>query len=77
MSDSRFMDFLAGIFQRPTYVSEPEQFLSDLVRARPEITADRKVARQMWWDHPQDLETATRHRDSLVPQQPYVYQPKA
>ncbi len=76
MSDSRFMAFVAGIFQRPSFVSEPEEFLTDLVRARPEITADRKRARQMWWDHPQDLETLARHRESRVPQQPYVYQRK-
>ena len=77
MSDSRLMNFVAGIFQRPTFVSEPDKLLSDLVRARPEIAADRKHAREIWWDHPQDLDTVARHRASRVAQQPYVYQTKA
>ena len=75
MSDSRFMKFVAGIFQRPSYVSEPEQFLQDLVRARPEIAADQRKARAMWWDHPQELETAQRYREAEVPQSAYVYYP--
>ena len=76
MSDSRLMDFVARIFQRPTYVSEPDQFLRDLKRARPEIAADQRAARAIWWDRPQDLEIAARRRAANVPQAPYVYQTK-
>jgi len=57
------------------YQSDATRFLQDLLKARPELEAQRRVLRATWWDKPQDLETQREHDDSDVPQGPYVYFP--
>lgn len=55
------------------YQSEITQFLRELRQQKPDLEASQLRGRSIWWDHPQDLEVLRRHRESRVPQKPYVY----
>jgi hypothetical protein len=69
---SRFIDQ----FKPKSYESEFTKFLSELRQQRPELEAEQRKSRAIWWDHTQDLETAKRNQESRVKQQAYVYQNK-
>jgi hypothetical protein len=69
---SRFLDE----FKPKCYESEFTGFMRELKQQRPELEAEQRKSRAIWWDHLQDLETARRERESRVKQQPYVYQNK-
>ena len=43
---------------------------------RPQLEAEQRKSRAIWWDHKQDLDTLERAQESRVRQQPYVYQNK-
>jgi len=58
----------------PIYQSDITRFLQELKQKRPHLEQEQRKGRAIWWDHPQDLDTSRRNRDSRVPQQPYVYQ---
>jgi len=58
----------------PIYQSDITRFLQELKQTRPHLEQEQRKGRAIWWDHPQDLDTSRRNRDSRVPQQPYVYQ---
>jgi hypothetical protein len=58
----------------PIYQSDITRFLQELKQTRPHLEQEQRKGRAIWWDHPQDLDTTRRNRDSRVPQQPYVYQ---
>ena len=58
------------------YESDITRFLRELKQARPQLDAQQREARAIWWDRPQDQETLRRHRASRVAQPPYVYQTK-
>jgi len=58
------------------YESDITKFLAELKKARPQLESEQQRGRAIWWDKPQDLETARRNRESRVPQQGYVYQSK-
>jgi hypothetical protein len=57
------------------YQSDATKFLQGLLKARPELEAQRQALRATWWDKPQDLETQREREASAVPQGPYVYFP--
>jgi|GEM_PF-808733 len=63
-------------FRQQTYESEFTKFMRELKQQRPELEAEQRQSRAIWWDHAQDLETAQRARESRVKQQAYVYQNK-
>jgi len=69
---SRFLDE----FKPKQYESEFAKFLKEFKQQRPQIEAEQKKSRAIWWDHPQDMETLERNKASRVEQQPYVYQNK-
>ena len=58
------------------YESEFTKFIRELKRQRPELEAEQRKSRAIWWDHKQDLETLKRDEESRVKQQAYVYQNK-
>lgn len=58
------------------YESDITRFLRELKQERPNIEADQRAGRALWWDRPQDLDTQARDKASKVPQQAYVYQIK-
>ena len=59
------------------YVSEITHFLEDLKAKHPEIVANQKKGRAIWWDKkPQTAEEREHVKASRVPQPGYVYQTK-
>lgn len=58
------------------YESEFTKFMRELKQQRPQLEAEQRKSRAIWWDHKQDLETQKRENESRVKQQAYVYQNK-
>jgi hypothetical protein len=57
------------------YVSEFEQFLQAMERSEPDLGAQRRASRAIWWDkQPDDLELRREMDAGRVPMRPYVYQ---
>jgi hypothetical protein len=75
MPESRLSRFL-GEFKPKSYESEFTKFLHEFKQQRPELEAEQRKSRAIWWDHKQDLETMKREKESRVRQQAYVYQNK-
>ena len=63
-------------FKQKTYESEFTKFMRELKQQKPQLEAEQRKSRAIWWDHKQDLDTLERERESRVRQQPYVYQNK-
>jgi uncharacterized protein DUF3460 len=60
------------------YVSEHTAFIRDLLARKPEIVADQKAGRAIWWDkEPRDLAEEAVMDEGRVPQPAYVYQTKS
>ena len=68
----RFLDE----FKPKQYESEFTQFIREMKHQQPQLEAEQRKSRAIWWDHEQDLDTQARARESRVNQQPYVYQNK-
>ena len=75
MHESRLSRFLAE-FKPQSYESEFTGFMRELKQQRPQLEAEQRKSRAIWWDHKQDLETLERAKASRVEQQAYVYQNK-
>jgi uncharacterized protein DUF3460 len=75
IDESRFSRFL-GEFKPQSYESEFTKFMREFKQQRPELEAEQRKSRAIWWDHKQDLETLKRDKESRVRQQAYVYQNK-
>lgn len=58
------------------YESDITRFLRELKQRNPQLEEEQRKGRAIWWDRAQDLDTQQRHRESRVPQLPYVYQTK-
>jgi Protein of unknown function (DUF3460) len=69
---SRFLDE----FKPKSYESEFTKFMRELKQQKPQLEAEQRKSRAIWWDHKQDLDTLERQKESRVRQQPYVYQNK-
>ncbi|HVO89625.1 MAG TPA: DUF3460 family protein [Casimicrobiaceae bacterium] len=56
------------------YESEHTRFIRELLQKRPEIVAEQKKGRAIWWDKAPDEVEQRRDMDrARVPQKPYVY----
>lgn len=75
MQESKFSRFLDE-FKPKSYESEFTKFLREFRQQRPEIEAEQRKSRAIWWDHQQELETTRRNQESRIKQQAYVYQNK-
>jgi hypothetical protein len=75
MPESRLSRFL-GEFKPQSYESEFTKFMREFKQQRPQLEAEQRKSRAIWWDHKQDLETQKREEESRVKQQAYVYQNK-
>ena len=69
---SRFLDE----FKQKSYESEFTKFVRELKQQRPQLEAEQRKSRAIWWDHAQDLDELEREKESRVRQQAYVYQNK-
>lgn len=75
MPESRLSRFLDE-FKPKSYESEFTKFMREFKQKRPELEAEQRKSRAIWWDRKQDLETQQRAKESRVKQQAYVYQNK-
>ena len=73
--ESMLSRFLAE-FKPKNYESEFTRFMRELKQQRPQLEAEQRKSRAIWWDQQQDLETQERAEESRVKQQAYVYQNK-
>lgn len=56
------------------YVSEVTEFLRELIKQNPQIEADQKKGRAIFWDQePASLARSSELKESTVAQQGYVY----
>ena len=67
------MSFLQRIFRRPDYRSDVTQFIDQLKKQKPELEAQQRAGRSLWWDKHLDREAIADWREARVPQKPYVY----
>ncbi|ROZ72122.1 DUF3460 family protein [Ramlibacter sp. WS9] len=68
------MSIFQRIFRRPDYNSEISQFIQGLKDAKPDLEAQQRAGRAIWWDKHLDREALSEWREARVPQKPYVYQ---
>ncbi len=64
---------LLRIFRRPDYQSEVTQFIDHLKADKPELEAQQRAGRAIWWDKNLDREAQADWKSARVPQKPYVY----
>lgn len=67
------MSKLLRIFRRPDYQSDVTQFIAQLKAQKPELEAQQRAGRAIWWDKNLDREALAEWRAARVPQKPYVY----
>ena len=65
--------FLQRIFRRPDYRSEVTQFIEQLKAEKPDLEAQQRAGRAIWWDKHLDREQIEDWKQARVPQKPYVY----
>ena len=67
------MSLLQRIFRRPDYKSEVTQFIEQLKTEKPDLEAQQRAGRSIWWDKHIDREAQQEWKAAKVPQKPYVY----
>ena len=67
------MGFLQRIFRRPDYRSDLTQFIEQLKTEKPDLEAQQRAGRAIWWDKNLDRDAIADWKQSKVPQKAYVY----
>jgi hypothetical protein len=67
------MSFLQRIFRRPDYRSDVTQFIDQMKTDKPELEAQQRAGRSIWWDKLLDRDQLAEWEQAGVPQKPYVY----
>ncbi|MGZ5181469.1 MAG: DUF3460 family protein [Ramlibacter sp.] len=67
------MSILLRIFRRPDYRSDITEFIDQLKTQRPDIEAQQRAGRAIWWDKHLDRDAIREWKQARVPQKPYVY----
>jgi hypothetical protein len=63
-----------GMLPSRHYVSEHTKFIREVLEKKPEIVADQRRARAIWWDKPpRELADRSEMDAGGVAQTPYVY----
>ena len=71
--ESKFSRFLDE-FKQKNYESEFTKFMRELKQQRPQLEAEQRKSRAIWWDkRPQDLASTKVMDEGRVPQTGYVY----
>jgi len=65
--------FLQRIFRRPDYKSDVTQFIEQLKSDKPDLEAQQRAGRAIWWDKHVDRDLMNEWKQAGVPQKPYVY----
>ncbi len=59
------------------YESDHTRFIREMKDSKPELEAEQRKSRAIWWDkRPKDLEDTRKMDEGRVPQAAYVYQGK-
>ncbi|GAB3654085.1 DUF3460 family protein [Ramlibacter alkalitolerans] len=64
---------LQRIFRRPDYSSDVTQFIEQLKTEKPDLEAQQRAGRAIWWDKHIDRELMNEWKQSRVPAKPYAY----
>src|SRR5262245_7249154 len=56
------------------YESDAARMIRELLAERPQILAEQKTGRSLWWDRKLDLDQERRTQESRIKQKGYVYQ---
>ena len=57
------------------YESEHTRFIREMKDRKPELEAEQRKSRAIWWDkHPKDLDATRKMDEGRVPLAAYVYQ---
>jgi len=67
------MSTLLRIFRRPDYQSEVTQFIEQLKSQKPDLEAQQRAGRAIWWDKRLDRDQQQEWREARVRQNAYVY----
>lgn len=67
------MSKLLRIFRRPDYKSDVTQFIDGLKSEKPDLEAQQRAGRAIWWDKHLDRDAIAEWKEAKVPQKPYVY----
>ncbi len=62
------------IFTRPHYTSEITQFIDEMKRAKPDLEAQQRAGRAIWWDKKVDRAVQSEFREARAPRGLYPYQ---
>jgi len=64
------MSFLQRIFRRPDYRSDVTQFIEQMKEQKPDLEAQQRLGRSIWWDKNLDREAIAEWKEARVPQKP-------
>jgi len=67
------MSLFQRIFRRPDYKSDVTQFIEQMKADKPDLEAQQRAGRSIWWDKHIDREAQGEWKAARVPQKPYVY----
>ncbi len=56
------------------YESDATRMIRALLESQPQIAAEQRAGRALWWDRKLDLDQLRREQESQVNQKGYVYQ---
>ena len=69
-----FAAFRMPLLPSRGYVSEHTRFIRDLLAKKPELEAEQRKGRAIWWDKlPSEVQAEREMDKGRVPQRPYVY----
>ena len=61
------------IFRRPDYNSDVTEFISQLKEQKPDLEAQQRAGRAIWWDKHVDRELTEEWQQARVPAKAYAY----
>ncbi len=64
---------LQRIVRRPDYRSDVTQFIDQLKQQKPDLEAQQRAGRAIWWDKHVDRELTSEWKQARVPAKAYAY----
>ena len=69
--------YYAALIMSHGYESDHTKFMRELLTKKPELAAEQRKGRAIWWDKkPLDMKELGEQDAAKVPQQPYPYATK-
>ncbi len=67
------MSLLLKIFRRPDYNSDITEFIGQLREQKPDLEAQQRAGRAIWWDKHLDRELTEEWQQARLPSKAYAY----